>query len=238
MSQSQGMSTGAKIGFGVLILLVCLGFILFGLSMTGVIGDSPAPPPPATVASAPPPVAADQKYTFLAEGGCIDDVAPVAGKCRSQMGCDTMGQQSNGCWHLLQKSLTGDKTASIYTKAIKNLSDVAVPDTLKAGESLSANQYIESADGQYKLIYQTDGNLVEYKKSDGSAVWASGTNGAPGQFIMQTDGNAVIYGGSNSGVKWASATSGQNYRFVIQNDGNIVIYNETNAPKWARFGTL
>lgn len=41
----MALSTGAKIGLGVLGLLVFLGFLLFALSMTGVIGGSDAPAP-------------------------------------------------------------------------------------------------------------------------------------------------------------------------------------------------
>ena len=43
MTESKGMSTGVKAVIGFLVLLACLGFILFGLSMGGVIGkDSTA----------------------------------------------------------------------------------------------------------------------------------------------------------------------------------------------------
>ena len=46
---AQGMSSGVKIGLGILAFLVCLGFLLFVLSMTGG-GDSTSPAP-ATVPS-------------------------------------------------------------------------------------------------------------------------------------------------------------------------------------------
>jgi len=80
----QGMSTGMKLGIGFLVLLTCLGFILFGLSMGGVIGgDSSASPAPAKAvssakadssakASGSPPtpkvITYDQKTKILAVG--------------------------------------------------------------------------------------------------------------------------------------------------------------------------
>ena len=75
----------------------------------------------------------------------------------------------------------------------------------------------------YKLLYQTDGNLVLYR-GDGLALWASNTAGqTPGQVIMQADGNLVIYG--PSGVQFATDTYGNpNAVLILQNDGNLVIY--------------
>jgi len=61
----KGMSTGVKILMGVLVLLVCLGFILFGLSMGGVIGGDSAG---ASAATPPAVVVADARSTLLSTG--------------------------------------------------------------------------------------------------------------------------------------------------------------------------
>ena len=45
--------------------------------------------------------------------------------------------------------------------------------------SLQADQSIYSPSGQYQLIMQGDGNLVEYGPS-GQVIWDAGTNGNPG----------------------------------------------------------
>ena len=58
---------------------------------------------------------------------------------------------------------------------------------------LTANQSIYSPDGQYQLIMQGDGNLVEYGPG-GQVIWDAATNGNPGAYaIMQGDGNLVVY---------------------------------------------
>jgi hypothetical protein len=106
-------------------------------------------------------------------------------------------------------------------------------DTLHGGDRLLGQGSVTSADGQYHLTYQTDGNLVLTDNS-GSPLWASGTAGtSPGQAIMQSDGNFVIYDESGQPV-WASHTDGQSGAFLlVQTDGNVVIYDSGSAPLWA-----
>src|SRR5262249_20924649 len=54
----------------------------------------------------------------------------------------------------------------------------------RPGRSLHSNESITSPDGRYRLIYQTDGNLVLYD-SNGAARWSSGTVGStPGVAVM------------------------------------------------------
>ncbi len=107
-------------------------------------------------------------------------------------------------------------------------------DLMQPGEVLNPDQSISSANGQYYLVYQADGNLVLYRIRDGSPLWASNTAGRSGQVcIMQTDGNLVIYDG-NAHPLWASNTAGNpGSRLVIQDDGNVVIYRPNNNPIWA-----
>ena len=110
-------------------------------------------------------------------------------------------------------------------------------DQLLSNQSLSAGSFISSNNGQYRFIYQADGNLVLYRiYADGSSrpLWASNTYGQPGQLcIMQGDGNLVIYDG-NSNPLWSTDTwQHQGSRLVMQNDGNLVIYLPDNSPVWA-----
>jgi len=86
---------------------------------------------------------------------------------------------------------------------------------------------LTSCSGQYKLIGQSDGNLVIFKitPSGESPIWASNTNIGAGSynFIFQSDGNLVIY--SPNKPIWASNSGGLGgNRLVMQNDGNLVIY--------------
>ena len=104
-------------------------------------------------------------------------------------------------------------------------------DTRGAGQQISSNQYLLSADARFALILQTDGNLVEY---GGRAIWSSGTGGSgANHLVMQTDGNLVLYTASNVPV-WQSGTGGTGQaHMVVQSDGNIVTYSDSSGgPTW------
>lgn len=100
------------------------------------------------------------------------------------------------------------------------------------GTVLDPDDAIVSANGRYRFVYQSDGNLVLY---DGNrALWATGTNGRPvGVCIMQGDGNLVIYGRGAS-VQWASNTDQHpGSELDVQDDGNVVIYAPDRSVLWA-----
>jgi hypothetical protein len=62
--------------------------------------------------------------------------------------------------------------------------------------------------GPYRLIMQTDGNLVIYNGHN-QPIWATMTNGqgsGPHRLKIQRDGNLVLY--ASSGATWASQTYG------------------------------
>ena len=79
--------------------------------------------------------------------------------------------------------------------------------SLATGAYLATNDYLVSANGQYFVIMQGDGNLVIYHGSDpahqGAFVWNSGK--APGAGVyeatMQNDGNLVVTTGTT--VLWS-----------------------------------
>jgi len=100
------------------------------------------------------------------------------------------------------------------------------------GFSLKPGESFRSPNGTYKLLYQTDGNLVILK---GTAVdWQTGkTTTTPGKATFQTDGNLVTT--DASGAKTWSAVANVQYgdRLALQNDGNLVIYRG-NDVIWAR----
>lgn len=110
-------------------------------------------------------------------------------------------------------------------------------DKLLPNQVLGPNQSITSLNGRYFFVYQTDGNLVLYKRyPNGSqkALWASGTNGKGGnRCIMQADGNLVIYNPANKPL-WSSNTfHDAGSSLVMQDDGNAVIYNPAHKAIWA-----
>jgi hypothetical protein len=107
-------------------------------------------------------------------------------------------------------------------------------DRLNPGDQLfNTNQAIISQDGRFRLVMQSDGNLVIYRTSDGRALWGSNTAQSDvHRAVMQGDGNFVLYHVNNAPA-WASNTAGAPGSFIVmQNDGNLVIYRP-NAPIWA-----
>ena len=105
---------------------------------------------------------------------------------------------------------------------------------LDPSEGLGSGQRLISADGQYVLWMQGDGNLVVYAPGN-RAIWASGTGVAGSDLQMQGDGNLVIYTPPqlNRVAVWASGTSGS-LRLELQNDGNFVLYATSgHAARWS-----
>jgi predicted acylesterase/phospholipase RssA len=100
---------------------------------------------------------------------------------------------------------------------------------LVPGDRMLPGQAIASPDGRFRLIYQTDGNLVLYRDDPGQSValWATATDGKPlGVVVMQRDGNLVMYD-EDVNALWASGTNGNDNhdaRLRVQSDGNVIIH--------------
>lgn len=115
-------------------------------------------------------------------------------------------------------------------------------DRLNPGEILFAGQLgtytddmLVSQNGRYKLVMQSDGNLVSYNTATNKVGFRTNTNGKPVQrAIMQVDGNFVLYGANNN-VYWYSCNSPlYAWSFLImQNDGNVVMYTPSGSVRWA-----
>lgn len=59
-------------------------------------------------------------------------------------------------------------------------------DLLIPGQHLAAGDWLQSPNRAFRLVMQTDGNLVLYRTRDGAPLWASGTAGrAVSSAIMQ-----------------------------------------------------
>jgi hypothetical protein len=104
---------------------------------------------------------------------------------------------------------------------------------LLPGQALFADQSIHSPDGNTRLIYQNDGNLVVYNAAD-KALWASATAGtAPGVTAMQADGNLVVYNAGNQAL-WASHTENHPGAWLgVQNAGFPAVFAAgSNTQLW------
>lgn len=105
---------------------------------------------------------------------------------------------------------------------------------VSSGTRLDAGAVLTSSGGGYKLVMQTDGNLVEYTVG-GKPLWASETGGHPGAWaVQQTDANLVVYSATGAPL-WASyptLTSGTS-QLCVQDDANVVTYSPTGRALWA-----
>ena len=103
---------------------------------------------------------------------------------------------------------------------------------LAPGLAITTGGALVSANGQYEMVMQADGNLVLYRMADRRPMWATGTAGrGVGRAVMQVDGNFVLYTMAG-GVVWQTNTARHPGSFlVLQDDGNVVIYQPT-SPLW------
>lgn len=129
----------------------------------------------------------------------------------------------------VQDSRGGSATASVSIQVTRT-------DRLQPGARLLGGQSLWSSGGRYRLVYQSDGNLVLYDEVARTAPWGSGTPGtSPGQVAMQPDGNLVIYDAQGI-ARFATGTDGNaNAYLLVQNDGNVVLYTASGQPLWDRF---
>jgi hypothetical protein len=106
---------------------------------------------------------------------------------------------------------------------------------LSANESLLPDESLASLNGQYKLIYQTDGNLVLYRTSDNYPLWSSGTAGRPaGRCAMQADGNLVIYTPDNVPI-WNTGTWEAKYNgshLELSDSGDLLVLSPGYKVWW------
>jgi hypothetical protein len=124
--------------------------------------------------------------------------------------------------------------------SVDDSGDVVI-DTNNIGEQLNdGNQFMHAGDGllsgngEYSLVYLSDGNLVEFDTTY-RMVWMSwtfGTGGGDAHVHLQ-DGDLVIYDSGTSPV-FTTSTGGHSGAYMVcQNDGNIVIYDSGGTPLWA-----
>lgn len=95
--------------------------------------------------------------------------------------------------------------------------------TLGTNRALKPGQALFSTNRIYRLMMQTDGNLVLVKNGK-TALWHTATGKNPGAWaIMQGDGNLIVYTTANKPL-WSSKTAPRAGAVLQQlNDGNAVI---------------
>jgi hypothetical protein len=85
------------------------------------------------------------------------------------------------------------------------------------GAAIYGGQILQTADSEYTLSAQTDGNFVEYVQ--GKPIWSTKTAGnSSANVVMQNDGNLVVYSSSGKAL-WATDTFGSGNMFCLQPTG-------------------
>lgn len=105
-------------------------------------------------------------------------------------------------------------------------------DTLNVNQVMYRNQYLMSPDGNFVLIFQSDGNLVLFGHRY-QPLWASNTAGQPGNHVvLQPDGNLVMYSAGGQPIWYNGMNGTAGTRVVVQADGNLVEYNAAGQAAW------
>jgi Glycosyl hydrolases family 43 len=99
--------------------------------------------------------------------------------------------------------------------------------------TLFSGDYLQSQNDSYRLIVQSDCNVVERRLDVDpvKVVWASDTSnlGTNCRLVMESDGELALYNGAGTRL-WSAVTylADDANRLVLQNDGNFVIYQQDN----------
>ena len=104
--------------------------------------------------------------------------------------------------------------------------DAATGHILETGGQRNADDYLESENGAFRLVFQGDGNLVLRNTATRRALWSTKTGNRGGTRLrLQGDGNLVLR--ADSGVAlWSSRTGGSGAdRAVLNHDGSFALYD-------------
>jgi len=125
---------------------------------------------------------------------------------------------------------TVNNNAPAVVKSAAGISQVTAPRRFDKGFELI------SPSGEYKLSFQSDGNLVIY--ANGKAIWATMTVQSAQSLWFQADGNFVLYGANSQPLVNTMSYQKGGQTLALQDDGNLVIYNNNRQPIWALWGVV
>lgn len=105
-----------------------------------------------------------------------------------------------------------------------------VHDALTIVVPLTTGQSLQSLDGRYTAILQSDGNFVVYGAF--RPIWSTNTSGTGAdRLVLQNDGNLVLYRGTTP--VWSTQTAGSPADYLaLQEDGALDLYGPTGVL-WA-----
>jgi cell wall-associated NlpC family hydrolase len=112
-----------------------------------------------------------------------------------------------------------------------------VGDRLASGEVLAPGDSLESVSGTYRLLMQTDGNLVEYGPA-GQVIWQTSTRRRGASLLNAPDGNLVIQTRDGC-VVWSTdydPTRGP-ATLSITDTGNLIDQADSGSVLWVIYAT-
>ncbi|MFI9783540.1 hypothetical protein ACIHEI_08540 [Kitasatospora sp. NPDC051984] len=103
-------------------------------------------------------------------------------------------------------------------------------------QGLDPGHWIQS--DTVRLVNQPDGNLVLYRRQDGTPIWSSGTWGRPKSSLLLSQSpvwSALgLYRVDNGTRAWSVPVKGTNGDYgIVQNDGNFVLYADGGTAVWS-----
>lgn len=122
-----------------------------------------------------------------------------------------------------------------YSSSTTDL-NTAAPSYISQNINLKEGNWLMSPNKAYILVFQTDGNLVIYRRSNFQSLWATGTNGQGAtKALIQSDGNLVVY--NNNTPLWSSSTQrnvpNAVYTLSINNNGQAIITSSVQGVIWS-----
>jgi murein DD-endopeptidase len=122
-------------------------------------------------------------------------------------------------------------TGSVVLAAAPAEAAITTVGVAKVGTWLHAGDQLTSRNGQYRLIMQADGNLVEYGIG-GKVMWASGTSRAPGaSTVVNPDGRITIVQNGKLIARWG-VTGRVGKQLQIGADGAITSLDTKGGIIW------
>jgi len=106
-------------------------------------------------------------------------------------------------------------------------------DRIGPGQALSPGDYLLSQNGNYALLYQSDGNLVVYSLTElRNAVWSSGTAQRNAFRCAITAAGTLSVFESEGRAVWSTPRPAPDGTLVMQDDGNLVLYTPNGQARW------
>lgn len=102
--------------------------------------------------------------------------------------------------------------------------------SLFTGQYLLPGQQITSPNGRYWLLFQYNGDVMVWCR-DGRLLFYTGSRGGA-RLILQADGNLVAYRSDGTAVWASGTWRDGPSRLDVQDDGNVVLYRADGTASW------